>query len=221
VPLRFFSVGYTHLMNLPAVIPVMLLEQCNAFPHGLLPLYIFEPRYRAMLRHALEHDRLLCIGHLASPPDPDAAETDDRIDEYSTACIIRACIGNEDGTSHLVLQGAQRVRFLAWDQYEPFRIARIEPVPTVCANPAKAVRKGKLLLDRVLTLISPATPNGPQLISQLQKLSDPAHLTDFVAGNLIHSASARQPLLGMTEVEDRLDFLLHLVPEPGSNPAKA
>jgi ATP-dependent Lon protease len=203
VPLRFFSVGYTHLMNLPAVIPVMLLEQCNAFPHGLLPLYIFEPRYRAMLRHALEHDRLLCIGHLASPPDPDAAETDDRIDEY------------------LVLQGAQRVRFLAWDQYEPFRIARIEPVPTVCANPAKAVRKGKLLLDRVLTLISPATPNGPQLISQLQKLSDPAHLTDFVAGNLIHSASARQPLLGMTEVEDRLDFLLHLVPEPGSNPAKA
>jgi ATP-dependent Lon protease len=207
-------------MNLPAVIPVMLLEQCNAFPHGLLPLYIFEPRYRAMLSHALENDRLLCIGHLAAQPDPDAAETDERIDEYSTACIIRACIGNEDGTSHLVLQGAQRVRFLAWDQYEPFRIARVEPVPTLCANQAKAARKSKLLLDRVLTLIPPGSPNGQQLISQLQNLSDPAHLSDFVAANLIHNASARQPLLGMSEVEDRLDFLLHLVPEPGSNPAK-
>ena len=199
----------------------MLLEQCNAFPQALLPLYIFEARYRTMLRHALETDRLLCIGHLAPSDDPDAMESDDRIAEYSTACIIRACVGNKDGTSHLVLQGAQRIRFLSWDQYEPFRIARIEPVPTHCANPSSAGGKGKILLDRVLGMIQKGTPNALQLGTQLRNLADPAHLTDFVAGNLIHNATDRQPLLGMSEVEDRLDFLLNLIPGPGIKPANS
>ena len=26
------------------------------FPHGVLPLRVFEPRYRAMVAHCLEHD---------------------------------------------------------------------------------------------------------------------------------------------------------------------
>ena len=194
----------------------MLLQQCKVFPHGLLPLYIYEPRYRAMLRHALETDRMLCIGTLAASEDPDAEETDDRISEYSTAAVVRACVGNEDGTSHLVLQGMQRVRFTGWEQYEPFRIARVQPVNTVCSGKMRTEAKSKLLLDRVLSTICQESPHGRQLASQLRTLKDPAHLTDFVAGNLVREATTRQPLLGMAEVEDRLDFLLKVIPQPES-----
>ena len=203
------------LMNLPSVIPVMLLQQCNTFPHGLLPLYIFEPRYRAMVQHALKTDRMFCIGTLTPSSDGEALESDDRISEFSTAAVIRACVGNQDGTSHLVLQGMQRVRFVSWEQYQPFRIARIEPIATCCRNQTKAARKSQLLLARVLGLICQKTATGQQLATQLQNLADPAHVADFVAGNLVRDASARQPLLGMTEVEDRLDFLLKLMPDPG------
>lgn len=206
-------------MNLPSVIPVMLLQQCNIFPHGLLPLYIFEPRYRAMLRHALLTDRLLCIGTMAPAEDGETGETDDRISEYSTASVIRACVGNEDGTSHLVLQGVQRVRILAWEQYEPFRIARIEAVETVCTSPGEAVTKSQELIDRVLGLMSNEKTAAVQLTMQLQQLTDPECRADFVAAHLIRDAATRQPLLGMAEVEDRLDYLLGLLPEAGENPA--
>ena len=201
-------------MNLPSVVPVMLLQQCNVFPLGMLPLYIFEPRYRAMIKHALEHDRLLCIGNLAPSGDEEeqAVESDDRISEFTTLAVVRACVGNEDGSSQLILQGMQRVRFVAWDQYEPFRIARIAPVETECRDAAAAGRKSQQLLKRVLGLIRPDSENGRQLIDQLAKLNDPAHLADFVAGNLIRDAAARHPMLAMTEVEDRLDFLLDMVP---------
>lgn len=197
----------------------MLLQQCNVFPLGMLPLYIFEQRYSAMLKHALENDRMICIGNLAPSDETETLESDERISEFSTAAVIRACVGNEDGTSHLVLQGMQRVRIIAWEQYEPFRIARIEPLETQCRNEANAARKSQQLLQRVLGLIRPDTDTGSQLIDQLSKLSDPAHLTDFVAGNLLRDAATRQPLLGMKEVEDRLDFLLDLVPVPTSKPA--
>ncbi len=207
------------LMNLPSVIPVMLLPQCNVFPHGLLPLYIFEPRYRAMLKQALQTDRMLCIGTLTPSGDGEAEESDDRIHEFSTASVLRACVGNADGTSHLVLQGMQRVRFVSWEQYEPFRIARIDPVENQMAHPVSAGLKGQRLLDQVLGLIRQDSDTGRKLAGQLQQLNDPAHLADFVAGNLIPDALSRQPLLGMAEVEDRLDFLMDLLPAPGKNPA--
>jgi Lon protease-like protein len=206
-------------MNLPSVIPVMLLQQCNVFPHGLLPLYIFEPRYRAMLKHSLETDRMLCIGTLAPSDDEDAMETDDRIHEFSTAAVVRACVGNDDGTSRLVLQGMQRVRFVSWEQYEPFRIARVEAVENRVTDPTVTSRKGELLLEQVLGLIRQESDTGRQLVAQLQKISDPSHLVDFVAGNLIRDAAIRQPLLGMEEVSDRLDFLANLLPRPDGKPA--
>jgi Lon protease-like protein len=208
------------LMNLPSVIPVMLLQQCNVFPHGLLPLYIFEPRYRAMLKHALQNDRMLCIGTLTPSEDEEAAESDDRIHEFSTAAVIRACVGNADGTSHLVLQGMQRVRFVSWEQYEPFRIARVEPVEDRTTDPAATGRKAQRMLAQVLGLIRQDSDAGRKLAGQLENLADPAHLADFVAGNLIAGAEARQPLLGMTDVGDRLDFLMDLLPAPGEKPAK-
>lgn len=45
-------------ISLPQALPVMLLNGCTLFPHALLPLFIYEPRYREMLDHALKTDRL-------------------------------------------------------------------------------------------------------------------------------------------------------------------
>src|SRR5439155_25640751 len=46
---------------LPKRVPVMPLPGAFLFPHALLPLCIFEPRYRKMLKHALAHHRMFCV----------------------------------------------------------------------------------------------------------------------------------------------------------------
>jgi hypothetical protein len=46
--------------TIPTEAPVMLLPNGSLFPNALLPLYIFEEKYRCMLRHCLEHDRMFC-----------------------------------------------------------------------------------------------------------------------------------------------------------------
>ena len=40
-------------MKLPSEVPVMTLPNATLFPQALLPLYIFEPRYRQMLADSL------------------------------------------------------------------------------------------------------------------------------------------------------------------------
>jgi ATP-dependent Lon protease len=46
---------------LPEQAPVMPLPGALLFPHALLPLYIFEPRYGEMLDHALARERMFCV----------------------------------------------------------------------------------------------------------------------------------------------------------------
>ena len=48
-------------VTLPEQLPVMPLPGAVLFPHALLPLYIFEPRYRKMLEHALQQHRIFCV----------------------------------------------------------------------------------------------------------------------------------------------------------------
>ena len=101
------------------VLPTLL------FPNSLLPLHIFEPRYRAMLHTALEEERMFCI-----------ALTKRGIDEWSSPKdfhhiaglgLVRACVGRGDGTSHLILQGLARVKFTKFVQEAPFPIAHRSP----------------------------------------------------------------------------------------------
>src|ERR1700677_334490 len=90
-------------MKLPPEVPVMTLPNATLFPQSLLPLYIFEPRYRRMLADSLDTDRMFSVamqkpGRSRETPSPVAG-----------LGLIRVSVGHQDGPSHLVLQGLARV----------------------------------------------------------------------------------------------------------------
>jgi len=73
---------------LPEQVPVMPLPGALLFPHALLPLYVFESRYRQMLKHALSHHRMFCVALIK----PHCAEWQSTADFFHTAGVglIRA-----------------------------------------------------------------------------------------------------------------------------------
>lgn len=183
----------------------MMLSGCNVLPQGILPLFIFEPRYRAMLAHALGEERMFCIGTLTGKRGD---ESDEAISPCSTAGLVRACVGHADGTSHLVLQGVQRIRFTGWDQREPFRIARIEPIETCGQDSPEVAGLRRDLLQRTLHLLEKAPADTSQIATQLSSMECPDLMTDFIASNLVQDARMTQPLLGMPDLPCRMRFLL-------------
>lgn len=74
----------------PDEVPVMTLPQVVFFPQALLPLHIFEPRYRTMLVDVLAKDRLMAVVGLdpRRANEPEAFEPPHRV---ATVGIIRAC----------------------------------------------------------------------------------------------------------------------------------
>ncbi|MEI6377638.1 MAG: LON peptidase substrate-binding domain-containing protein, partial [bacterium] len=61
------------IQELPETLPVMVLPGVTLFPNALLPLFIFEPRYRAMLDEALGAGRMLAM---AMPRDEEESEVE-------------------------------------------------------------------------------------------------------------------------------------------------
>ena len=204
-------------IEIPATLPVMALSECTLFPHCLLPLFIFEPRYRDMLYHALEHDRMFCIGTVRSGMDPDGEEAESAIHTISTAGMIRACVGQPDGTSHLILQGLRRIRLTGWEQTHPFRIATVETFedePSLSipseenADATGPADDPEILAADLLELTTSEGPLSSALADQLGQVDDPAATADVIAYNLVREPRLKQQILEMPQLLSRLRTLL-------------
>ena len=95
-------------------VPVFPLAGALLFPRAQLPLHIFEPRYRAMIRDALASDRLIAMIQPKDEDEPPGL--------FEVGCLgrIGACDELEDGRFNIVLEGLSR-----------FRIAREAEVDTL------------------------------------------------------------------------------------------
>jgi Lon protease-like protein len=93
-------------MAAPVRIPVFPLAGALLFPRTQLPLHIFEPRYRTMVRDALAGDRLIGMVQPRDSKEPPAL--------FGTGCLghIEAAEELEDGRFNLVLAGLSRFRIL-------------------------------------------------------------------------------------------------------------
>jgi Lon protease-like protein len=100
-------------------VPIFPLAGALLFPGSQLPLHIFEPRYRAMVRDALASDKLIAM--VQPRPTGGDDDTDDSPALFEIGCIgrIAACDELEDGRFNIVLEGLSR-----------FRIAREAEVST-------------------------------------------------------------------------------------------
>ena len=191
---------------LPGRVPVMVLGGTLLLPHALLPLYIFEQRYRAMLAHCLDGDRMFCEA-LMKPGITEAAMADDFF-PVAGCGLVRACVGREDGTSNLILQGLRRVRLTGFAQETPFRIAEIEEIPSETGNPVESDALGA----KVLELCQRLKERGAQLPEQLDRflshLSNLDMLADLVAHRFVSDPFQRQRLLEEPLIPARLRLLI-------------
>ena len=189
-------------IELPAELPVMVLPGALLFPHALLPLYIFEERYRAMLADCLAGSRIFCVA-LIKPGIEDATGADDFF--HVAGCgLVRACVSKEDGTSNLILQGLARVRFTGFTQARPFRIAQIEAIPTEDGNEVETEALGA----KVLELCERFKERGVQLPDQMVQLANLDMLADLVAHTFIGNPFQRQRLMEEPFVPARLRLLI-------------
>lgn len=191
-----------HEIEIPGEVPVMTLGNAVLFPQAMLPLYIFEPRYRLMLDEVLKHDRIFAV---AARDDTMAA------DEHSEPAhaiagigIIRACQKNIDGTSNLILQGIARVRFESIVSEDPYRRARICQIASeFTGTPDKIQAIKPNIISLVKTQIRLGAHIPREVVQFLENMNEPEGILDMAIFTLCDSGALKQTLLETRDVLDR------------------
>jgi Lon protease-like protein len=216
-------------MDLPAEMPVMVLPNAILFPQALLPLHIFEPRYRQMLSDALGTHRMFSVA-LQKP-----GLSQEKPSSIAGVGLIRVSVSNRDGTSHLILQGIARVELVKTVRYKPYRVQRIRPLQTTgresVAVDALAAKVLELVSERIGqgvnvpthwfkhlsnsanlgTMTESPTQVLQQLLTYLSKLENPDYMADMVSCALLPDPLKRQVILATTDLEERLKHLIHFL----------
>jgi ATP-dependent Lon protease len=98
-------------------LPLFPLPDVVLFPQEVLPLHIFEPRYRMMLRTVLAEDRRFGVVRW----DPQQQQ----MAEVGCCAEVIHCQTQEDDRSNIVTMGQQRFRVLDVLRETPYRVAMV------------------------------------------------------------------------------------------------
>ena len=189
-------------MDLPDNIGIMVLPHVVLLPHSIVPLHIFELRYRQMLQTALDGHRMfaLCLdvgpGQVPLPA------------RCGGVGLIRACVQHKDGTSNLILQGTHRVYFEDFSAARPFYTGKPTALPLrhpVDNLHARQLAAQVLRTVRELPCCKARLP--AELSDFLTGLKDYHTLVDIVAGSFIRCTRQKQQILESEDMELRLTLL--------------
>lgn len=191
---------------LPEELPVMTLPNVTFFPQALMPLHIFEPRYKRMLSDVLSTDRLFAVAglnhHLLGQGEQ--FEPPHRI---ASVGIVRACQENGDGTSNLLLQGLCRVEFLKIVTDDPYRRVRVQILSSQ-SDPAEGdtekLRREVGKLIRLKHKLGAAVP--AEIMDFLGQVQDPETFVDLAAFSLCENQNVKQKLLETLNISSRLSL---------------
>ena len=181
------------------------------FPHALLPLRVFEPRYRTMTARVMRADGEFGVVLIERGSEVGGGDT--RFDIGTVARVVRAQ-ELPDGGYALATVGIRRIRINRWLPDDPYPSAEVidvaEPLVSDAALTGRARARACAALDDVCTLYRQLDPRVPDLpvVSEA-----PEQASYEIAALAPIGPLDAQRVLATVPVEDRLVLLAELLDE--------
>ncbi len=193
------------------VIPIFPLPNAVLFPRTLMPLHIFEPRYRAMVSESLEAEQPIGIV-LLQPSSGSESKPSPEVFSVGSMGEIFEHRDLGDGRYDIVVSGERRfeiVRFVNDDR--PYRRARVRLLPESLPDSDSIKGTHRKLLDSFLELMQGLDMEQVD-ISVVSRL-DFATLVNTICAALQISPLDRQQLLEIDQMTRRSEAALRILEE--------
>jgi Lon protease-like protein len=186
-----------------SAVPLFPLPNVVLLPRAVLPLHIFEERYKQMTADAIRGDRLIAMALLLPGWEKD----------YYQAPAIEpvVCVGTilsherlPDGRYNFLLQGTARARIVREVRKRPYRVATLEAIPETPALEIDLADQRRHLYE----LFTDGPLARTSVSSQFAKLLDSEiptpDVADLLAFNLLDDLRLKQALLADGDVVRRV-----------------
>ena len=211
------------IASLPERLPLFPLDNVVFFPSTILPLHIFEERYKQMVQDSSDSHNLICMTLLNSEMGPEDSES-----LANTGCIGRI-INNEesdDGKKNIILYGLKRIEIKKVLYDKPYREVEIKIIETSNSDNSEAFKKRILDLTNKWNLLLDGYTDDYKI--KIENSSTLSKITDSLSSSMVAKASDRQLLLEEFDekiraekiiqvLESRIEILSGKIETPDSN----
>jgi Lon protease-like protein len=195
-----------NLDNFSGIVPLFPLSSVVFFPNTLLPLHIFEPRYKEMVDTALNSEKIIGMALLKPGWETDYYKNPEVYDVIGMGRIVSSEVF-EDGKINIVLYGLKRARIIEVVEDLPYRQARVSIVEneqgknneSFRAKIEELIYKWNLYLDE---------KQKSHRINVNTKLPL-ENLTDALASLIFPNVFDKQRLLEETNVQKRSEIIIN------------
>ena len=211
------------IASLPERLPLFPLDNVVFFPSTILPLHIFEERYKQMVQDSSDSHNLICMTLL----NPEMGQEDSE-SLANTGCIGRI-INNEesdDGKKNIILYGLKRIEITKVLYDKPYREVEIKIIETSSSDNSEAFKKRIMDLTNKWNLLLDGYTDDYKI--KIENGSTLSKITDSLSSSMVAKASDRQLLLEEFDekiraekiievLESRIEILSGKIETPDSN----
>lgn len=192
-------------LEIPKELPIMTLRGVVLFPKAMMPLRIFEERYREMLDDVLSTTRIFGIVCERENVSQDEVHLEHPY-SVATAGLIRVSKKHQDGTSFVLLQGIKRVKVCKIVREMPYRIIETEEMDSILDDSCGQIRKQiEEALEQNKLLGGDVTD---EILDFLNPLDDDDAFIDLAAFTLCKHTLRKQAMLEVQQLDKRASMLL-------------
>lgn len=185
-------------------LPLFPLPEVTLFPGATLPLHVFEPRYRALVRDVMASHRVLSVVQITAP-GPIDTQGHPRIADVAGVGVIIDHMDMPGGRFNILLKGLGVVRLTELPFAPPYRRARAAVLP----DEEEAVSAADLtaLLSTAASFARVVRERERGFELRLPRDASPSLAADLCAAQLLLDGNDRQRALEERNVRRRVQLV--------------
>ncbi len=209
--------------GLLTTVPLFPLPNVVLFPRAVLPLHIFEERYKCMTADAMAGRKLIAMA-LLKPGWEKNYYCKPPIESVVCVGRIISCERLSDGKYNFLLQGQSRATIVTeHDSHTPYRLSDLQPLPEPPVMEIDLSNERLRLTSIFSDDIFAAASLGRQFLQMLSSPLSTTDIADLIAFNLFDSPCLKQKLLAEADVHKRIQRVICALEalRPGLEAAKS
>ena len=201
--------GHPILPAEPITMPLLPLRDVVVFPHMVIPLFVGRPKSIKALEAAMEAGRqIMLVAQKAAGKDEPKSD-----DMFEVGCVssILQMLKLPDGTVKVLVEGLQRATTQTITDGEEHFTAEVVPIPpeTDAKPEVEALRRAVTQQFDQYVKLNKKIP--PEILTSIAGIDDAGRLADTIAAHLPLKLDAKQSVLDLADVSQRLEKLLDLL----------
>jgi ATP-dependent Lon protease len=198
----------TTLPPAPLDLPLLPLRDVVVFPHMVIPLFVGRPKSIKALEAAMESERrIMLVAQKTAAKDEPVVE-----DMFSVGCVatILQLLKLPDGTVKVLVEGQQRAKVNKIEDGELHFSANVTPIEPISiaadkTSEIEALRRAVMQKFDHYVKLNKKIP--PEILTSISSIDDPGRLADTIAAHLPLKLDAKQVILDLSPVKERLENL--------------